>query len=221
MNPKDTTVEKNFIVFEGCEGSGKSTQARMLAEALQKIGVPVWLTHEPGGTEYGKRIRQLLIIKPSPNEFMTEFFLFEAERSEHVPVIKDHLAAGDIVISDRFSFSTFAYQGYARGLFECHRAWIEETDCITRQGILPRLIFLLDQPVEIGLARKHAQQEENRFEAEKLAFHERVRNGFLDMAKTDGYHAWQHIRADRSIVEIHEEILKIVSTLFESKEKDK
>lgn len=222
MNQKHNTIEKNFIVFEGCEGSGKSTQAIMLVERLRKEGFSAHVTHEPGGTEYGKRIRQLLITKPSPTEFLTEFLLFEADRAEHAAFLKTQLESGDIWVSDRFSYSTFAYQGYARGLFEKHRALMEEIDRLARHGILPRLIFLLDQPVEIGLSRKQKQQEENRFEAETRAFHERVRNGFLEMAKADGYQTWQYIKADRSIEAIHQEIWNIVCAHLSAHEgKDK
>lgn len=216
------SVQKNFWVFEGCEGSGKSTQAKMVVERLCKEGYPAHYTHEPGGTEYGKRIRQLLITKPGPAEALTEFFLFEADRIEHTAFLKSQLQSGDIWISDRFSYSTFAYQGYARGLFETHKQFMLESDRIACQGIVPRFIFLLDQPVEVGLRRKRMQQEENRFEAETVAFHEKVRNGFLDMAKADGYQTWQYIKADRSLELIHQEIWSIIRSymlMYEDKDR--
>ncbi|MEK7636497.1 MAG: dTMP kinase [Patescibacteria group bacterium] len=205
-------ILKNFLVFEGCEGSGKSTQARCAAGALQKRGHKVWLTKEPGGTPYAEKIRNLILFeKPSDGiDPLTEFLLFEADRREHVQEIIRRHTMGEIIICDRFSFSTFAYQGYGRKLFPERRAFMEAVDAEVRQGIYPWLIFLFDQDVAVGLSRKKNQGDENQFENEKIEFHQRVRDGFLDLARRDDTHHWHTIDAHRSVEKIHDEIMSIL-----------
>jgi len=173
-----------FITFEGGEGSGKSTQARALHQRLLRMGIPVVLTHEPGGTPLGSRLRRWLKGKgeneKSEIDPQTELLLFNASRAQLVSqVIRPALESGSIVICDRFAESTIAYQGYGRGLA---LDLIEAANHIATQGLRPDLIVLLDIPVEQGLARKRLS---DRFEKESLAFHQRVRRGYLGMAQKD------------------------------------
>ncbi len=168
-----------FITFEGGEGSGKSTQARALYRRLSKAGVPALLTHEPRGTALGRRVRRWL-KEPGNTEIspVAELLLFAASRAQLVTEsICPALEKGMIVISDRYAESTLAYQGYGRGLAV---ETIHAINAIACQGILPDLVILLDIPPEAGLARKKPSQD--RFEGETMAFHQRVRQGYLQMA---------------------------------------
>ncbi len=165
-----------FITFEGGEGSGKSTQARALYRRLFEMGVPALLTHEPGGTPLGKQLRRWLKGEREIDP-QTELLLFNASRAHLVSqVIRPSLEKGTVVICDRFADSTTAYQGYGRGL---DFSLIEAANNIATQGLRPDLTVLLDIPVERGLARKRLR---DRFEREELAFHQRVRQGYLEMA---------------------------------------
>jgi dTMP kinase len=168
-----------FITFEGGEGSGKSTQARVLHQRLSRKDIPALLTHEPGGTPLGQQIRQWLKgtgdIDPQ-----TELLLFTASRAQLVAsVIRPALKSGTVVICDRFYHSTIAYQGYGRGF---SLELIQATNNFATGGLKPDLIVLLDLPVEHRLSRKTPR---DRFEQEETAFHQRVRNGYLEMAKED------------------------------------
>lgn len=173
-----------FITFEGGEGSGKSTQARALYRRLLKLGVPALLTHEPGGTPLGRDVRRWLKGGSGRGENEkgeldpeTELLLFNASRAQLISqVIRPALKSGTVVICDRFYHSTIAYQGYGRGL---DFALIEAANNIATQGLRPDLTLFLDMPVEQGLARKRLR---DRFEREDLAFHQRVRQGYLEMA---------------------------------------
>lgn len=168
-----------FITFEGGEGSGKSTQAGALHRRLSNVGIPAVLTHEPGGTPLGNRLR-LWLKGEGEIDPQTELLLFNASRAHLVAqVIRPALEKGSIVICDRFGQSTMAYQGYGRDLA---LDLIEAANSIATQGLRPDLIVLLDMPVEQGLARKRLS---DRFEKEELAFHQRVRRGYLEMAKQD------------------------------------
>ena len=169
-----------FITFEGGEGSGKSTQIRSLNRRLAQLAIPVLSIHEPGGTPLGDRIRYLLKqacqIPISP---LSELMLFNASRSQLVrDIIQPALNAGKTVLCDRFTDSTMAYQSYGRGL---DLAIVKEANEIATQGLKPDLTFLLDVPPEIGLSRKKAGVND-RFEQENVAFHQRVREGFLKLA---------------------------------------
>ena len=176
-----------FITFEGPEGSGKSTQARLLAEWLEQRGVDVVFTREPGGTPIGDHIRQVL-LSPEHTDMTpeAEVLLFSASRAQLVrEVIRPHLERGGVVVCDRFADSTYAYQGYGRGLdMEMLRVI---TDFATG-GLVPDMTFLLDVPVEEGLARKQNGEGEddwNRMEQEMLEYHRRVRAGYLRLAAQD------------------------------------
>jgi dTMP kinase len=193
-----------FLTFEGIEGAGKSTQARLLAERLSAAGRQVWLTREPGGTPLAGAIRALLLHPQAsltalaaadptsidaPAEQMlplTEALLLSAARAQHVPRIREHLAAGQIVICDRYADATRAYQGSARGF---DMATIGALEDMATDGLRPDLTLLLDIPAEVGQARKVEASADggdwDRIDAESLAFHQRVRAGYLDLAAAE------------------------------------
>lgn len=172
-----------FVTFEGGEGCGKSTQARALYKRVSESGIPVVLSHEPGGTSLGKQARRYLKqTRKSEISPLAELFLFAASRAQLVAeVIRPSLARGVMVICDRYTDSTMVYQGYGRGL---DLDVIQAINTMVTQGLFPDLVILLDLPVEIGLARKRSARKD-RFESEELAFHHRVREGYLKMAAAD------------------------------------
>lgn len=168
-----------FITFEGGEGSGKSTQARLLKERLEREARTVVLVREPGGTPLGEEVRRLLLHRETELTPQTEMLLFLAARAELVRrVILPALERGDVVICDRFSDSTLAYQGYGRGL---DLDEIRRLDSWATGGLLPDLTVLLDVPVEVGHERNRAG--EDAFEREDDAFHQRVREAYRALAK--------------------------------------
>jgi dTMP kinase len=172
-----------FVTFEGGEGCGKSTQTRALRNRLEKLAIPAIFIREPGGTPLGERIRH--ILKKSTEiqiAALTELILFNASRSQLVSqVIRPALNSGNIVVCDRFADSTVAYQCYGRGL---DRQKVNEMNEIAVQGLKPDLTFLLDVSPTAGLARKQPDAND-RFEKEQLAFHQRIRAGFLEMAAAE------------------------------------
>jgi dTMP kinase len=175
-----------FITIEGPEGSGKTTQAAALADHLVELGVDVHLTREPGGTRLGERIRDVLLARTgstAPTDPMTDALLFNAARRQLVTeVIRPAIGSGRTVVCARFADSTLAYQGFGAGL-PIER--LRELELAATDGLAPDLTILLDLPVEAGLARK-APGDVTRFEAEfDLAFHRRVRDGFLALAKAE------------------------------------
>lgn len=173
-----------FVAFEGPEGGGKSTQLRLLARSLEERGLQPLLTKEPGGTPVGERIREIVLLEPelyiTP---LTEFLLYTASRAQHVgEVIRPALDAGRLVLCDRFTGASVAYQGYGRGLP------LEVIDLFTRQatgGLKPDLTLLFDLEPEVGLARVAQRGQKDRLEQADLSFHRRVREGFLKQAETD------------------------------------
>ena len=170
-----------LITFEGIEGSGKSTQIRMLAARLRQDGYPVLETREPGGTPSAERIRSIFLPDEytDPLDTLSELFLVLAARRQHLRhAIQPALRAGYLVLCDRFSDSTLAYQRYGRGL-DLHL--VEHLNALVTEGRSPDLTLWLDVPVAIGLARRHTQGQPNRIDRETVAFHERVRHGFLSL----------------------------------------
>ncbi len=195
-----------FIVLEGGEGSGKSTHSKRLKENLKKEGYRVILTKEPGGTRIGTQIRRILLKEENIDLVsLAELFLFLADRAQHVnQVIKPALKEGKVVICDRFSFSSLAYQGYGRKIALSLIKWL---DRIATGGLRPDLVILLDVDPEKGLERSKKAGNENRFEKEPLEFHQRVNYGFKDLAKRNG-----HIIIDASLSknEVERQILEAV-----------
>ena len=200
-----------FITFEGGEGCGKSTQARMLYRRLLKSAVPVVLTWEPGGTPLGKRLGRWL--KWSDDQEITpatELFLFNAARAESVAkIITPNLEAGKVVISDRFSDSTTVYQGYGRELDLEMVGYVNDS---ATGGLKPSLTILLDSPVATGLTRKKGR-DQDRFEREELSFHQRVRDGYLKLAASEP-ERWLVIDANQSKKKIAGIIWQKVSQLL-------
>lgn len=174
-----------FVSFEGTEGSGKTSQLRHLAAHLRAKGRAVVETREPGGTAAGLALRGLLLgAEALPLTPLAELLLYCADRTQHVAeVIRPALAAGRVVLCDRFSDSTIAYQGYGRGL---DLETLRLLDARARDGVTPHLTFLLDCPVDVGLARTRGRSESpDRFEREDVAFHQRVRDGFHRLAAAE------------------------------------
>jgi dTMP kinase len=178
-----------FITFEGPEGSGKTTQLMQLAAWLRAAGQDVLTTREPGGTAIGDRVRAIL-LDPDCGEMRAEaeVLLFSAARAQHVgQVIRPHLARGGVVLCDRYADSTLAYQGYGRGL---DLATLGVITAFATGGLRPDLVVYLDIDAEAGLRRKqqHAVDDAsqwNRMEQETLAYHQRVRAGYLEMAAAE------------------------------------
>jgi dTMP kinase len=167
-----------LITFEGVEGAGKTTLAQHLADWLRAQGVSVRLTREPGGSALGKHLRPLLLHEPL--DAWAELFLFLADRRQHtLQVILPALEQGAWVLCDRYADSTLVYQGYGRGL---DIALIRRLNALATGDLTPDLTVLIDLPVEDALARANAP---NRFEAETLAFHTRIREGYRQLARAE------------------------------------
>ena len=197
-----------FITLEGGEGAGKSVQLDALAAELSGQGRNVVTTREPGGTPLGDRLREVLLDLDSEFDPLAEAMLFAAARAELVSnVIKPALDRGDFVICDRYSDSTVAYQGYASGV---DLMSIGQLNQIATGGLLPDLTVLLDLPVEDGLQRSGGS---DRFESEDVAFHERVRKGYLALAEHDT-ERWLVVDATQERIAITSQILERVATLL-------
>lgn len=196
-----------FFTIEGIEGGGKTTQVALLAEALRRARLSVRVTREPGGTELGQRIRDLLLHSAADVGRLAELFLLLADRAEHVEsMIRPALGAGEIVLCDRFSDSTLAYQAFGR---ELPLDRVRAVESIARQGLQPDLTFVLDCPVTLGLERtrrRRGAEIADRFESENLGFHERVRQGFLSLARED-QGRMRVIDGSRPAEDVHREIL--------------
>jgi dTMP kinase len=198
-----------FITLEGPEGSGKTTQARLLAGWLRERGYEVVLTREPGGTGIGDQIRAVLLDAGNTAvDARTEILLYSASRAQHVAQrIRPALAAGQIVISDRYADSTLAYQGYGR---ELDLGTLREITTFATGGLTPDLTLYLDIPPEEGLQRRQLGGDEwNRLDAEALEFHQRVRAGYLELIRQEP-ERWAVIPANRSIEEVQAEIRALV-----------
>lgn len=192
-----------FITFEGPEGSGKTTQARLLVEYLRARGYPVLYTREPGGTEISEQIRHVILsTRNKAMQSEAEVLLFSAARAQIVAeLIRPALAVGKIVICDRYADSTMAYQGYGLGLD------LDALRAITRfatGGLVPERTFYVDVPVEVGLARRQ-RGEMNRLDQKEVAYHTRVRNGYLALIQAEP-HRFIVIDGSQTIEQVQQEI---------------
>lgn len=178
-------ARRMFITLEGGEGSGKTTQAALVAEALRAAGRRVTVTHEPGGTRAGEAIRAIFLDPALKLEVAAELLLALADRAQHVrEKLQPALEADEIVISDRYCDSTVAYQGHGRGF---DLKLLADLNRLASDGMRPDLTFVLDCSAEIGLERSRARRAAaaDRFEGERLEFHRRVREGFLALARDE------------------------------------
>lgn len=205
-----------FITLEGPEGAGKSSQAGALADRLRSDGRSVLVTREPGGTDLGERVRAVLMSATAAHDAMTDAFLFNAARRQLVrEVIGPALSDGAIVICDRFSDSTLAYQGYGSGA-PLDTLW--KLADIATDGVMPERTVLLDLPVELGLKRRFGAAEEQltRFETHSAfdrSFHERVRLGFLELAALEP-ERWRVVDASQPADDVALRVWEAVSDLF-------
>ena len=203
-----------FITLEGCEGCGKSTQAKALWRKLSRLGIPTELIYEPGSTALGNRLRHMLKARnQSAITPEAELLLFAACRAQLVTeVIRPSLQKGKIVICDRFADSTTVYQGYGRGI---DLATINTINKLATQEIMPDLTILLDIPIQQGLDRKQAKMKD-RFETEESAFHNNVRDGYIRLA-TEEPERWLIIDATLTKEEIGKTIWGRVNQLLQAR----
>lgn len=201
-----------FISFEGIEGSGKSTQANLLHEHLIKKGIKAILTEEPGGTKIGEKIRKILLDSENKDILpFTELLLYYASRAQHInEIIIPSLNKGVTVITDRFTDSTIAYQGYGRCI---DLNTILTIDKLIISSLRPDITFLLDLDVEIGLKRNRGINKTDRLELEDIEFHERVRKGYIELASKEPDRI-KLIDASRNIAIIHKKIVKLTMNLL-------
>ncbi len=213
-----------FITFEGPEGCGKTTQSKLLADLLASMGYNVVLTHEPGGTNIGEKIRKML-LDPQNGEMLpfSELFLFLASRYQLVnELIEKQLEAGNIVICSRYTDATLAYQGYGRGL---DINILNQLNDIATNKIYPDLTILLDMNPESGLVRVKERienkkenivipMEKDRIEEERIEFHTRVREGYLDLCRK--YPARiKRIDADDTLENVQAKVKELVIDVLE------
>jgi dTMP kinase len=203
-----------FISFEGIEGTGKTIQSKLLYEHFKKTGYTIILTEEPGGTSIGLKIRDVLLsVENKEITPVTELLLYNASRAQHLKeVILPALKKGGIVITDRFSDSTVAYQGYGRGI---DLKLIDSLERIVTEGLKPDITLLLDLDVETGLLRNKGINKTDRFELEDLEFHKKVRDGYIQIAAKEPGRI-KLIDASGSIEEIQGKIIDMVTTYIKN-----
>jgi len=200
-----------FIVFEGIDGAGKTTQMKLLAGFLQNNGIPVLCTREPGGTRIGGRLRELL-LDPAYQDIShrTEAFLYAADRAQHVTeIIRPALSSGVTVLCDRFVYSTLAYQGWGRGM---DMALLLQLNGLATGGLVPDAVVLLDITVPEGMRRVLGQRAPDRLEGEKHAFFQRVREGYLEQAASFPK-IFRVLQGDGAVEEVHRHIVGVLSDL--------
>jgi dTMP kinase len=209
-----------FITFEGIEGSGKTTQIRLLADRLTQQNYSVVQTREPGGCPISDQIRSILLNPRNVRmDSRTELFLYAAARAQHIEqIVRPALATGQVVLCDRFTDATLAYQGDGRGL---DRRLIQQLNQLAANAISPDLTLLFDLPVEIGLGRARQREtelqdsSEGRFERETLEFHQRIRAGYLALAEAEPQRV-KIVDASASPENVSQQVTKIIATYFDS-----
>lgn len=207
-----------FITFEGIDGSGKSTQLRLLASHLRLAGHDVVTTREPGGTPLGVRLRATLLDSQEHVDPLTELLVFAADRAQHVRILlRPALEAGHIVLSDRYADATVAYQGGGRGFSP---ELISEIVGLATEGLKPDLTLLFDLSVSEGGQRTKKRvaerQETDRLDAEDVEFHTRVRDAYLKIAQAEPERV-KVIETSRSVEETHARVKEIVVAFLESR----
>ncbi|HUF03646.1 MAG TPA: dTMP kinase [Aridibacter sp.] len=208
-------MDGKLITLEGIDGSGKSTQLRMLAGELRLRGVDVLQTREPGGTPLGRRLREAFLETEEDVHPMSELLLFAADRAQHVNyLIKPAIAEGKVVLSDRFADATFAYQGAGRGFPE---ETVSEVIYLATGGLTPDLTLFFDLPVERALLRTNDEDSEhritNRMDQETNEFYVRVRRSYMGIAEREP-DRFKVVDADRSISEIQHDVVEIVTAFL-------
>lgn len=208
-----------FITFEGVEGCGKTTQIQLAADCLRGRGYGVVLTREPGGTAIGEKIRHVLLDSTHAGMApITELLLYAAARHQHVEeVILPALKAGKVVLCDRYADATTAYQGAARNI---DLTILDSVHRIATAGLMPKLTILLDCPAKTGLARARARNKreaaaggQDRFERERMKFHEDVRRGYLAIANAE-HGRVSVVDSTQEIEAVHREIIKIINVVL-------
>jgi dTMP kinase len=202
-----------FITLEGPEGAGKSTNREYLAQRLREHSLDVVLTREPGGTPLAERIRELLLAPADePMNSDTELLLVFAARAQHLAqVIRPALARGAVVLCDRFTDATYAYQGGGRGLSTPR---IEQLECFVQGEMRPDLTLIFDLPVEIGLSRAAARGRLDRFEQEGLEFFEAVRSAYLNRAQQDRQR-YRVVDAGQSLAAVQQSLDRLLPEVLE------
>jgi dTMP kinase len=208
-----------FITFEGIDGSGKSTQMRMLASELRLRGQEVVTTREPGGTSLGNRIREVLLDSEEQVDPLAELLLYAADRAQHVRMlVRPALESGHVVLSDRYADATAAYQGSGRGFPE---DLISELIVLATGGLMPDLTLIFDVTVEESRQRSRGRLsgkgKHDRLDGEDAAFHTRVRDAYLKIAAADPERV-RVIDASGSVQETHANVMKVVLPFLEKRE---
>lgn len=204
-------MKASFITFEGIDGSGKSTQLRLLADALSSRGIAFVTTCEPGGTALGQKLRAAFLETEETVGSMAELLLFAADRAQHIEyLIKPSIASGKVVLSDRYADATAAYQGAGRGF---DKDVIRQVIALATGGLKPDLTLFFDIPVETAIERMalrpETESKSNRMDAESTAFYSRVRDAYLAIAANDP-ERFKVIDGTRLREEIHADVLNLV-----------
>lgn len=198
-----------FITFEGADGCGKTTQLKLLAEFLKEKGFEVLITREPGGKGLGEKIREILLNYDGDVSPNCESFLFLADRAQHIDtIVKPAVEAGKIVLCDRHTDSTLAYQGYGRGV-DLDR--LKMLNKLATRGFVPDLTFVFDIDVETSMSR--VGKEKDRMESAGIEFHQKVREGYLEIAKAEPERV-KVLNAKNSIEGIFEQVKKIIENVL-------
>lgn len=201
------TYTGTFVTLEGPEGAGKTTQLKQLSKQLDVLGIDHIVTRDPGGTPLGRQIRRILLNPENPVNPMSELLLYQADRAQHVgEVIMPALKEGKLVLCDRYTDSTMAYQGYARGIdFEI----IEDLNKVATGGLRPDLTILFDLESSEGLSRLHPGGHD-RLEREAIEFHHKVRDGYHELAKKEPQR-WKTIDASKPMTTVQTELRRVLS----------